>query len=74
MNTRNNRALNAMRNARGRFFGLYTTQGESLKAQFNSETPNYVNVYDRNAGMSRKIAKSSVCGVRIESQNFGRVF
>ena len=70
----NNRVMRAIRDTKGRFFGLYTTQGEALNAQFGGETDNYIHVYDRNAGLDRKLAKTSVCGVRLAQQNFGRVF
>lgn len=70
----NTRVMRAIRNTKGRFFGLYTSQGESLNAQLSSETDNYVKVYDRNAGVNRQFAKSSICGVRIAEQSFGRVF
>jgi hypothetical protein len=45
-----------------------------LNAQLMSETANYVNVYDRNANSRRKLAKTSICGVRIAAKNFGLVF
>jgi len=70
----NLRVVKAIRNSKGRFFGLYTAQGESLNAQLMSETANYVNVYDRNANSRRKLAKTSICGVRIAAKNFGLVF
>ena len=70
----NTRVMKAIRNSRGRFFGLYTSQGESVNAQLMGETNNYVQVYDRNAGVNRKLAKTSICGVRLADQNFGRVF
>jgi len=70
----NNRVMRAIRNTKGRFFGLYTTQGESLNAQLVGETDNYVQVYDRNAGLDRKLAKTSICGVRVAQQKFGKVF
>ena len=66
--------MRAIRNTRGRFFGLYTTQGESLNAQLVRETDKYVQVYDRNAGVDRKLAKTSICGVRLAQQKFGKVF
>ena len=66
--------MKAIRNTRGRFFGLYTTQGESLNAQLVGETDNYVQIYDRNAGVDRKLAKTSICGVRLAQQKFGKVF
>jgi|TARA_R100000152_G_C6779349_1_gene210904 hypothetical protein len=66
--------MRAIRNTRGRFFGLYTTQGEAMNAQLMGETDKYVQVYDRNAGENRKLAKTSICGVRLAQQNFGKVF
>ena len=70
----NTRVMRAIRNTKGRFFGLYTSQGETLNAQLMGETDSYVKVYDRNAGVDRKFAKSSICGVRVAEQNFGKVF
>ena len=70
----NTRVMRAIRNTKGRFFGLYTSQGETLNAQLSGETDNYVKVYDRNAGEDRTFAKTSICGVRIAEQNFGKVF
>jgi|TARA_R100000005_G_scaffold47606_1_gene22775 hypothetical protein len=70
----NTRVMRAIRNTRGRFFGLYTTQGEAMNAQLMGETDKYVQVYDRNAGENRKLAKTSICGVRLAQQNFGKVF
>jgi hypothetical protein len=66
--------MKAICNSKGRFFGLYTSKGESFNAQLMSVTPNYVNVYDRNANSTRKLAKTSICGVRIAAKNFGKVF
>ena len=66
--------MRAIRNTRGRFFGLYTTQGEAMNAKLMGETDKYVQVYDRNAGENRKLAKTSICGVRLAQQNFGKVF
>lgn len=70
----NMRVMGAIRSSKGRFFGLYTSQGESLNAQLMAETDKYVKVYDRNSGETRKFAKSSLCGVRIAEKNFGKVF
>lgn len=56
-------ALNKIRNSKGRFFGLRTTSGEVLNAQFRSETDMYVRVYDRNNGSNRKFAKKSIASV-----------
>jgi hypothetical protein len=58
-------ALNAIRQSKGRFFGLYLTQGDVLNAQFVNETDAYINVFDRNNRSHRKLAKSSVAGVRL---------
>lgn len=58
-------ALNAIRQSKGRFFGLYTTQGDVLNAQFNGETDAYIHVYDRNRRSHRKMAKSSVSSVTL---------
>tara|TARA_R100000231_G_C5325841_1_gene164816 strand:+ start:1957 stop:2181 length:225 start_codon:yes stop_codon:yes gene_type:complete len=74
MNKVNTRVMRAIRNSKGRFFGLYTFKGESLNAQLMKETDSYVQVYDRNSGKSRTFAKTSVCGVRIAEKNFGKVF
>jgi|TARA_R100000458_G_scaffold57840_2_gene64707 hypothetical protein len=68
----NTRVMRAIRNSKGRFFGLYTSQGESVNAQLMGETENYVKVYDRNAGVDRKFAKTSICGVRLDQKNFGK--
>lgn len=68
MNTTNqNKIVKAMRNSRGRFFGLTTKSGDSINAQFVSETPNYVTIYDRNRYAQRKLAKSSLSGLAMGS-------
>jgi hypothetical protein len=56
-------ALNKIRNSKGRFFGLHTTSGEIMNAQFRSETDSYVNVFDRNNRRNRKLAKTSIASV-----------
>jgi len=58
-------ALNAIRNSKGRFFGLYTTQGAVINAQFLGETDSYIRVFDRNKRVDRTLAKSSVDRVTI---------
>jgi hypothetical protein len=64
MNTTNqNKIVKAMRNSRGRFFGLTTKTGDSINAQFVSESPSYVTVYDRNRYANRKLAKTSLAGL-----------
>ena len=69
----NSRVMRAIRNSKGRFFGLYTIQGESLNVRLTGETKNYVSVFDTNAKVGRKFAKSSICGVRLAKTNFGKV-
>ena len=64
-NTKQNKIMKAIRNSKGRFFGLYTKAGEALNAQFVSESPNYVIVYDRNKKNSRKLAKTSLSGLKL---------
>ena len=56
-------ALNTIRNSKGRFFGLKTTAGEVLNAQFRGESDSYVRVYDRNNRENRKFAKTSIASV-----------
>jgi hypothetical protein len=56
-------AMNMIRNSKGRFFGLKTTSGEVLNAQFRGETDSYVQVYDRNNFRNRKFAKTSIASV-----------
>lgn len=57
--------INAIRNSKGRFFGLRTKQGETLNAQLVGETPQYFRLYDRNNDTSRTLAKTSVQSVSI---------
>ena len=63
--------LNAIRQSKGRFFGIYTKQGEAINARFYDETPSYMVIYDRNSDNYRRIAKTSLVGVRISSQTIG---
>ena len=65
LNNKQRSALNAIRQFRGRFFGLYTTQGEAINSQFVSESPAYITVYDRNGGYERKLAKTSIQAVTL---------
>lgn len=69
-----NQIMGAIRESRGRFFGLYTKQGESINARFINESPSYVSVYDRNNRSERRLAKSSVVGVRISERSVGSTF
>ena len=58
-------ALEAIRNSKGRFFGIYTTQGQVMNAHFLGESDDYIHVYDRNRNVDRKLAKSSIDRVNI---------
>ena len=58
-------ALNAIRQSKGRFFGLYTTSGEVLNAQFLGESDSYIKVFDRNNRTDRKLAKTSIKSANI---------
>lgn len=53
-------AVDAMKQAKGRFFGLYLKNGEVINAQFRRETPQKVSIYDRNNGRERLINKSGI--------------
>jgi hypothetical protein len=66
--------INEIRNSRGRFFGLYTNNRPAINAQFQSETPAYVMIYDRNSRTKRKLSKSSIIGVSIGGQVFGQLY
>ena len=71
--TQQNKIMKAIRNSKGRFFGLYTKGGEALNAQFVAETPQYVTVYDRNAKLKRKFAKTSLNGLKLQGSKIGSV-
>lgn len=60
-----NRIVKTMKQSGGRFFGLRTKDGASYNAQFINETPSYVVIHDRNAGMRRKFAKTSLTGLKM---------
>jgi hypothetical protein len=60
-----NRIVNTMKKSGGRFFGLRTKHGASYNAQFVNETPSYVVIHDRNAGVKRKFAKTSLSGLKM---------
>lgn len=68
MNTKINKIVSAMRSSHGRFFGLTTTQGNTVNGRFISETPKYVRVYDRNRDRDLTLAKTSLARYR-EGQN-----
>jgi hypothetical protein len=59
-NTNTDKIVTAMRTSRGRFFGLHTTAGEKMNAQFCYDTPKTVVVYDRNNFRHRRLSKSSL--------------
>ena len=63
LNRKQTSALKAIRATKGRFFGLQTTQGETLNAQFLGETNNYITIFDRNARFNRRLAKTSLGSV-----------
>jgi hypothetical protein len=67
-NTRQDNILNAMRSSKGRFFGLTTTQGSSVNARFVSESARYINIYDRHNNENRKIAKTSLAVLNLDSK------
>lgn len=69
-----NNVIDEIRNSKGRFFGLYTNNRPAINAQFQGETPSYITVYDRNARVKRKLAKSSVIGVYIAGSVIGQVY
>lgn len=52
-------------NTKGRFFGLYLTNGEVLNAQYRSQTNSYITVYDRSSRSMRKLRKSSVASATV---------
>jgi len=60
LNRKQTIALNAIRKTKGRFFGLYTTQGEAVNAQFLGETNAYIRIFDRNNRTTRRLAKTSL--------------
>jgi len=72
-NTKQNKIMTAIRSSKGRFFGLYTKKGESINAQFVSESPSYVTVYDRNNKEKRKLAKASLSALRLKNKRIGVV-
>ncbi len=63
LNRKQSSALKAIRETKGRFFGLHTTQGEVVNAQFLGETSNYITIFDRNARFNRRLAKTSLASV-----------
>ncbi len=60
-----NNTLNAIRNTKGRFFGL-TTKTETLNAQFRGETESFIKVWDRNENRMRRFKKNSLVKVNVK--------
>ena len=60
LNRKQQTALNVIRGTRGRFFGLRTSQGETFNAQFRGEMDSYIQIFDRNNGLLRRFAKTSL--------------
>lgn len=63
-NTHMNNLENTIKSTKGRFFTLSTKQGEKFNAQARSMTNCYVTVFDRNKNRLRRLAKTSVVGVK----------
>jgi hypothetical protein len=55
-----NSTIENITKTKGRFFGLYLTNGEVLNAQYRSQTESYITVFDRNQKTMRKLRKTSV--------------
>jgi hypothetical protein len=71
----NSKVLPLIRNSAGRFFGLYTANHRpAINAQFRSETPSYIKVYDRNARTNVKLAKTNILGVSFAGKVFGEAY
>lgn len=61
MNKKNQTSIvKAMKNSKGRFFGLTTNSGDRINAQFSYETPSTVVIYDRNRFIHRRLNKTSL--------------
>ena len=60
----NNSILSSIRNADGRFFGLYTNDGRVMNAQLIRETPKFIRVFERNLGTETRVAKTNIKKVR----------
>jgi len=71
--SKTNKIMKAVRSSKGRFFGLYTNNGEAINAQFVSESPMYITVYDRNSHANRKLAKKSLYGIKLSDVRVGAV-
>lgn len=66
-----NNIVKAMRNSKGRFFGLTLKTGDRVNAQFVNETPSTVVVYDRNRFEHRRFNKSSLTRLAMGSTQVG---
>ena len=64
-NTTSVNLIQNITNTKGRFFGLYLTNGEVLNAQYRSQTNSYITVYDRTSRSVRKLRKSSVASATV---------
>lgn len=60
-----NDTLTAIRNTKGRFFGL-TTKTETLNAQFRGETASYIKIWDRNENRLRRFKKNCLVNVNVK--------
>ena len=65
MNYKQRQIFSEISQSRGRFFGLRTKQGGIYNAQFLSASPYYLRFFDRNARRVRKIAKTSLAGIKL---------
>lgn len=65
MTTKQRSALKSIKNSKGRFFGLYTRQGDVYNAQLVNETNRYITIHDRNQKRDVKLAKTSIKSVNI---------
>lgn len=63
--THMNNTLTAIRNTKGRFFGL-TTKTETLNAQFRGETESFIKVWDRNENRLRRFKKNCLVNVNVK--------
>lgn len=66
-----NNIVKAMRNSKGRFFGLTTKTGDRINAQFVDETPSTVVIYDRNRFLHRRLNKTSLKRLAMGSVQVG---
>lgn len=55
-----NDLFNKIASTKGRFFGLYLKDGQTINAQFRSLTNSYLTIFDRTSKTLRKFRKTSV--------------